>query len=52
LRFVLPRALKSSNYQLSALDTTIFKTAEELNADGGLYQEFDMAYQAAKYLLK
>ena len=52
LRFVLPKALKSSNYHLSALDTTVFKTAEELNADGGLYQEFDMAYQAANYLLK
>jgi len=52
LKLVLPKAVKSNIYKESAQDTSVFKTAEELYSDGGLYQEFDIAYQAAKSLLK
>ena len=52
LKLVLPKVVKSSIYKESAQETNIFKTAKELYADGGLYQEFDIAYQAADSLLK
>ena len=51
-KLILPNALKSSSYLEEIKESDVFKTALDLNEDGGLYADFDIAFEAANSLLK
>ena len=51
-KLILPNAMKSSSYLEEIKESDVFKTALDLNEDGGLYADFDTAFEAANALLK
>ena len=51
-KLILPNALKSSSYLQEIKESEVFQTALDLNKDGGLYSDFDTAFEAANSLLK